>query len=50
MAKCRAGRLSSIEDVVARFKQRGLLAVDFDLATGDTTDVDGEDCEDVQRE
>ncbi|MDQ2830138.1 MAG: hypothetical protein M3Y74_13965 [Chloroflexota bacterium] len=32
----RAGRTSSLEDVVARFKERGMLDADFDLdAEGD---------------
>jgi len=39
--QARAGRLSSIEDVVARFKQRGMLPPDFDLTTAD--DVDSPD-------
>jgi len=31
----RTGRVSPIEDVVARFKERGMLAGDFDLDTPD---------------
>ena len=34
-AQARAGRLSPIEDVVARFKQRGMLPADFDLDSDD---------------
>ena len=32
--QARAGRLSPIEGVVARFKARGMLPADFDLGTG----------------
>lgn len=34
--QARAGRLSSIADVVARFKARGMLPDEFDLGTDDT--------------
>lgn len=34
-AQARAGRLTSLEEVVARFKARGMLAADFDLDGGD---------------
>lgn len=33
--QARAGRLSSLEDVVARFKQRGMLPAAFDLTAED---------------
>jgi predicted transcriptional regulator len=33
--QARAGRLSSIDDVVARFKQRGILPAAFDLTADD---------------
>jgi predicted transcriptional regulator len=33
--QARTGRLSSIEDVVARFKQRGMLPLEFDLSADD---------------
>jgi predicted transcriptional regulator len=33
--QARAGRLSSLADVVARFKAGGMLPNDFDLDTGD---------------
>ncbi len=37
----RAGRTSPIADVAARFKERGLLAADFDLdASDDDADAD----------
>lgn len=39
--QARAGRLSSIEEVVTRFKQRGMLPADFDLNAG--TDMDALD-------
>ncbi|HZS86588.1 MAG TPA: hypothetical protein VFE42_03745 [Chloroflexota bacterium] len=39
-AQARAGQLSSIEDVVARFKDKGMLPADFDL---DARDVDADD-------
>lgn len=38
--QAREGRLSSIEDVVARFKAKGMLPADFEL---DTNDVDAAD-------
>jgi predicted transcriptional regulator len=38
----RAGRLSPLEDVVARFKQRGMLPADFNLSADDGADVAGE--------
>ena len=34
--QARAGRLSSLADVVARFKAKGMLPADFDLTTEDT--------------
>jgi predicted transcriptional regulator len=34
-----SGRLSSIEDVVARFKERGMLPADFDLAADEGKDA-----------
>ena len=34
--QARAGRLSSLADVVARFKAKGMLPADFDLLTDDT--------------
>ncbi|MGI8916285.1 MAG: hypothetical protein ACR2JY_21350 [Chloroflexota bacterium] len=37
--QARSGRLSLIEDVVARFKQRGMLPADFDLATDEGMDA-----------
>ncbi len=40
--QARAGLLSPIEDVVARFKQRGMLPADFELTAGDDTGVAGE--------
>lgn len=33
--QARAGRRSSLSDVVARFKARGMLPADFDLEAGD---------------
>ncbi|HEV7213785.1 MAG TPA: hypothetical protein VGP33_01575 [Chloroflexota bacterium] len=33
--QARSGRLSSLDDVVARFKQRGMLPAGFDLAADD---------------
>lgn len=39
--QARAGRLSPIEDVVARFKQRGMLPPDFDLTTEDDVGAPG---------
>ena len=37
--QAQAGRLSPIEDVVARFKQRGMLPADFDLAMAEAADA-----------
>ena len=34
--QARAGRLSSLADVIARFKAKGMLPADFDLTTEDT--------------
>jgi predicted transcriptional regulator len=34
--QARAGRLSPLDDVVARFKAEGMLPADFELSTDDT--------------
>ncbi len=34
--QARAGRLSSLADVIARFKAKGMLPADFNLTTDDT--------------
>jgi hypothetical protein len=34
--QARAGQLSSLEDVVSRFKSKGMLPEDFDITTDDT--------------
>ena len=37
--QARAGLLSPLEDVVARFKQRGMLPTDFELTAGDDAGI-----------
>jgi predicted transcriptional regulator len=39
--QARAGRISSVEDVVARFKQRGMLPPEFDVNTSDNEGATG---------